>query len=61
MSDGKNPINEGYIPKTIEKKGYIPSPPAPQPAGDPKSQGGYIPTTSGGDNPANKPSPPGDE
>ncbi len=57
MSDNKKPINEGYIPQKIEK-GYQP---ASQLTGDPKPQGGYIPTTSGGENPANNPTPPGDE
>lgn len=61
MPDGKKPINEGYIPKTSEKKGYQPSTPAPQPTGDPRPLGGYIPTTSDGDNPSNNPTPPGDE
>lgn len=60
MSDNKKPINEGYIPQKIER-GYKPSAPAPQPTGDPRPQGGYIPTTSGGDNPTNNPTPPGDE
>lgn len=56
MSNDKKPINEGYIPQKIDK-GYQPAKPAPQTTGDPKPQGGYIPTTSGGDNPT----PPGDE
>lgn len=60
MSDDKKPINEGYIPQKIEK-GYQPARPAPKPAGDPQPQSGYVPTTSGGDNPTNKPTPPGDE
>ncbi len=57
MIDEKRPINEGYTPQKIEK-GYQP---ATQPTGDPKPQGGYVPTTSGGDNPTNNPTPPGDE
>lgn len=60
MSNEKKPVNEGYIPQEIEK-GYQPAKPAPQPTGDPNPQGGYIPTTSGGDNPTNNPTPPGDE
>lgn len=56
MSNDKKSINEGYVPKKTEK-GYQPSKPAPQPTGDPEPKGGYIPTNSGGDNPA----PPGDE
>lgn len=60
MSDDKKIINEGYIPRKIEK-GYQPAKPAPQLTGDPKPQGGYVPTTSSGDNPTNKPTPPGDE
>lgn len=60
MSDGKKSINEGYVPQIIEK-GYQPAKPVPQPTGDPKPQGGYVPTTSGGDNPTNNPAPPGDE
>lgn len=56
MSDNKKPINEGYVPQKIEKS-YQPA----QPVGDPKPQSGYIPTTSGGDNPTNNPAPPGDE
>ena len=60
MSDDKKPTNEGYIPQKIEK-GYQPAQSVPQPTSDPKPQGGYIPTTSGGDNPANQPTPPGDE
>ena len=60
MSNDKKPINEGYIPKKIEK-GYQPAKPAPHPTGDPKPQGGYIPTTNSGDNPTNNPTPPGDE
>lgn len=59
MSDGKKPINEGYVPQKIEK-GYQPAKPAPQPTGDPKPQSGYTPTSSG-DNPTNNPTPPGDE
>lgn len=58
MSDRKKPINEGYIPTKIEK-GYLPSMPAPLPTGDPEPQSGYVPTTSGGDNPTNN--PPGEE
>ena len=57
MTDEKRPINEGYVPQKIEK-GYQP---ATQPTGDPKPQSGYVPTTSGGDNPANNPTPPGEE
>jgi hypothetical protein len=60
MSDGKKQINEGYIPKRNER-GYQPAKLAPQPTGDPNPQGGYTPTTSGGDNSTNAPSPPGDE
>ncbi|MCH8501889.1 MAG: hypothetical protein LAT77_08280 [Aliidiomarina sp.] len=54
MSNENKPINEGYTPQKTEK-GYQPA----KPAGDPKPQGGYVPTTSGGDNPTNN--PPGDE
>lgn len=57
MTDEKRPINEGYVPQKIEK-GYQP---ATQPTGDQKPQSGYVPTTSGGDNPTNNPTPPGDE
>lgn len=60
MSNDRKPINEGYIPKKIER-GYQPAKPVPQPTGDPKPQGGYVPTSSEGDNPANNPAPPGDE
>lgn len=59
MSNDKKPINEGYIPKKIEK-GYQPAKPAQQPPTDPNPQGGYIPTSKG-DNPTNNPTPPGDE
>ena len=57
MTDEKRPINEGYVPQKIEKGDQ----PATQPTGDPKPQSGYVPTTSGGDNPSNNPTPPGDE
>lgn len=57
MTNEKRPINEGYTPEKIEK-GYQP---ATQPTGDPKPQSGYVPATSGGDNPANNPTPPGEE
>lgn len=60
MSNEKRPINEGYIPKDVEK-GYQPATPIPIPTGDPRPQSGYIPTQSGGDNPTNNPTPPGDE
>jgi hypothetical protein len=60
MSEDKKPINEGYIPQKIEK-GYQPAKPAPHPTGDSKPQGGYVPIKSGGDNPTNNPTPPGDE
>lgn len=60
MSDNKIPTTDGYSPHKVEK-GYQPAKPNPQPTGDPDPKGGYIPTTSGGDNPANNPSPPGDE
>jgi len=58
MSNEKKTINEGYIPVKIDK-GYQPSKPPSQPNGDPKPHGGYVPTSSGGDNPTNN--PPGDE
>ena len=57
MTDEKRPINEGYVPQKIEKEYQ----PASQPAGDQNPQYGYVPTTSGGDNPTNDPTPPGDE
>lgn len=43
----------------IEKYGYQPQAPSQKPEGD--VQGGYQPEKSVGDNPANQPSPPGDE
>jgi len=52
-------IDEGYVPQPL-KKGYQPQKPVTQPSGDPKPQGGYTPTGTG-DNPANVPTPPGDE
>ncbi|MGY0564500.1 MAG: hypothetical protein ACW7DQ_13590 [Paraglaciecola chathamensis] len=60
MTNDKKSINEGYIPK-INERGYQPTKPAPQPSGEPKPQSGYVPTTSGGDNPTNNPTPPGEE
>tara|TARA_R110001599_G_C12043752_1_gene641423 strand:+ start:671 stop:853 length:183 start_codon:yes stop_codon:yes gene_type:complete len=60
MSNDKKTINEGYIPQKGDR-GYQPSKPVPKPSGDPTFTNGYIPTTSGGDNPTNKPAPPGDE
>lgn len=58
MVDEKRPINEGYIPRNVER-GYQP---ATQPTGDPAPQSGYVPVNSGGDNPANTSTPPpGDE
>lgn len=60
MSDGKKPINEGYVPQKIDK-GYQPAKPPPKPTGNPKPQSGYIPTTGSGENSTNKPTPPGDE
>lgn len=60
MSDDKKPINEDYIPEKIEK-GYQPVKSPVLPTGDPLPQNGYIPTTSGGENPTNNPPPPGDE
>ena len=55
----KNQKNEGYVPK-INERGYQPQGTIVEPTGDPKPQGGYVPTSSG-DNPANEPTPPGDE
>lgn len=60
MSDDKKPIYKGYIPQKTER-GYQPAKPAQQPTGDSGPQVGYVPTTSGGDNPTNNPTPPGDE
>ncbi len=60
MAKKINPIYEGYFPKGIEKKGYQPQKPGTPPESEPDVQGGYIPTGSG-DNPANDPTPPGDE
>jgi len=57
MSNGKQPLNEGYVPEIIER-GYQPQQPIP--TGDPEPQSGYIPTGTG-DNPTNTPMPPGDE
>ena len=57
MTDEKRPINEGYVPEKIDK-GYQPS---TQTEGELGPRYGYIPTTSGGDNPTNNRSPPGDE
>lgn len=48
----KKRIDEGYQPVT-QQKGYQPKKPA---SGE--VTGGYQPTTSEGDNPANKPSKP---
>ncbi len=59
MTEEKKIIIEGYQPETI-KKGYQPSAPINIPTGDPKPQGGYQPISSG-DNPSNRPTPPGDE
>ena len=59
MSDDKKPTNKGYVPQKIER-GYQPAQPATQTTGDPQPQGGYVPE-SGGDNPVNNPTPPGDE
>lgn len=51
----------GEKDKGVIDKGYQPSEtPKDPPAGDPKPEGGYQPTGTG-DNPANKPTPPGDE
>lgn len=58
MLDDKKPKTEGY--GHLIKKGYQPSKPVSQPTGDPKPQGGYVPASSG-ENPSNRPSPPGDE
>lgn len=58
MSNDKKPSNEGYTPQK-KNNGYQPGGPAQQP-GDPKPQSGYVPT-GGGENPTNKPTPPGDE
>jgi len=55
----KEHINDGYVPQKIDE-GYQPQKPVTQPTGDPKPQGGYVPTSSG-DNPANTPTPPSDE
>ncbi len=55
----KKQIDEGYVPQTV-KKGYQPQKPSTEPTGDPKPQGGYVPTGTG-DNPANNPAPPSDE
>jgi len=59
MSKDKN-INEGYVPQKQEK-GYKPITPDPKPSDQPQPNSGYVPTQSGGDNPTNNPSPPGDE
>jgi len=53
MTDEKKPIQEGYQPV---KRGYQPTTPV-----KPDFEGGYQPTTSEGDNPANEPSPPKEE
>ncbi|GGE42346.1 hypothetical protein GCM10007421_15610 [Halopseudomonas oceani] len=57
MVDEKRTINEGYVPEKVER-GYQP---ATQTTGDSKPKSGYVPATSGGDNPTNDSSPPGDE
>lgn len=49
--------NNGYKPDSIDR-GYQPSNPETPPTGD--VIGGYVPTTSEGDSPANG-NPPGDE
>jgi len=59
MTEDKRVIIEEYQPEII-KKGYQPSAPINTPPGDPKPQGGYQPISSG-DNPSNRPTPPGDE
>jgi len=55
----KKQTDEGYVPQTF-KKGYQPQKSSTEPTGDPKPQGGYVPTGAG-DNPANTPTPPSDE
>lgn len=60
MPKDQKQINEGYIPQKIEK-GYQPAKQTIQSIDEPNIQGGYIPTTSGGGNPTNVPSPPSDE
>ena len=57
MSEKEKLIPYGYQPQKTEQKGYQPQ---HIPSGDPKPQGGYVPTSTG-ENPANIPSPPGDE
>lgn len=58
MSESKKTSYDyGYQPNKNEEKGYQPQ---HVPTGDPLPQGGYQPTSTG-DNPANKPTPPGDE
>lgn len=59
MSDREKTINEGYKPGKVDK-GYQPSQQPSTPTESP-AHGGYIPTRSGGDNPSNNPTPPGDE
>lgn len=60
MSDNKKTFNDGYIPQRNER-GFQPAKPASQTSGDPKPKSGYVPATSGGTNPTNKPTPPSDE
>lgn len=57
MSEEKTRLIEGYQPF---EKGYQPQSESISPS-EPKPQGGYQPTTSGGDNPANQPTPPKEE
>jgi hypothetical protein len=60
MHKDRKQIDEGYKPY-INEKGYQPTKPQNIPTGDPKTQGGYQPTTGQGDNQSNSPRPPKDE
>lgn len=57
MSDEETTLIKGYQPF---QRGYQPQSEPTSPS-EPKPQGGYQPTTSGGDNPANPPAPPKEE
>ncbi|MBF0659532.1 hypothetical protein IPZ60_12345 [Psychrobacter sp. NG25] len=53
MSDQRKSLNESYIPRSTEKS-Y-------QPTTKPKPETSYVPITDNGNNPANRPTPPGDK